>query len=180
MKFLEYASQGVAGIYADLEPYRGKVAPGETGLFYTGHEQLIDQIDQLRADNALRAKLREGGHNYVRRHRLLSEHISERFSWYASLLSRGGSTGVTSPDAGVDALAGRGYLELRPEEPEQMLRIALHAPTPAEALSRLDALVAVHPGYHSAVQRHGIVLSNQRASHRSPLIELRKAEPEEA
>jgi len=47
VKFLEYASCGVAGIYQNLEPYRQSVKHCETGLLFSTPEELIERLDQL-------------------------------------------------------------------------------------------------------------------------------------
>ena len=51
-KFLEYAAAGVAGIYADLQPYRDSVVHGETGLLYRTSADLWGCLDRLYCGNA--------------------------------------------------------------------------------------------------------------------------------
>ena len=70
VKFLEYASRGVAGIYADLEPYRDVVIPGETGLLYRTPQEMLEQLDRLHGDAALRQKVRRGAYDYVTTRRI--------------------------------------------------------------------------------------------------------------
>ena len=161
-KFLEYASNGVAGIYTDLEPYRGSVVPGETGLLFRDHQEMIAQIQRLATDPDLRKRIRQNAHDYVRQHRRLSDHITARLSWYQSLLTRASTQTAPSPVENTQYSAVGGYHQVRPEEPEHALRVALHAPTPGEAISRLDPLVAAFPQYYTAQLHHGILLNNLR------------------
>ena len=86
VKFLEYASRGVAGIYADLEPYLASVFHGESGLFYRKPGELIEQLELLRTNRDLRLKLRKAGYEFACT-RLVGGHISERVEWYRSLMT---------------------------------------------------------------------------------------------
>ena len=61
VKFLEYASRGVVGIYEDLEPYRGSIVSGETGVVYRTPAELVASLDGLHRDGALRLRLRAAG-----------------------------------------------------------------------------------------------------------------------
>src|SRR6266849_5882130 len=86
VKFLEYASQGVAGIYTDLETYRGSVVNGETGLLYETHEELIQCLDRLAADAQLRQRIREQAYRHVADTRRLEQHIGQRLEFYRQIL----------------------------------------------------------------------------------------------
>ena len=50
VKFLEYASRGVVGIYADLEPYQGNVVHQQTGLMFRTIPEMIQNLDLLASD----------------------------------------------------------------------------------------------------------------------------------
>src|SRR5262249_58233502 len=45
LKYLEYAAHGVAGVYADLEPFRGSVRDGETGLLFRTGPEMLRHLD---------------------------------------------------------------------------------------------------------------------------------------
>jgi tetratricopeptide (TPR) repeat protein len=164
VKFLEYASQGVAGIYADLEPYRDSVVHGETGLLYKNEGELLHYLDQLVGDAALRHRIREQAHAYVAKHRRLEDHIGERLAFYRQLLPKG-PHGCTIP-AEVLAAAVREdrYLQLRRQQPEEALLAALKAPTSAESVQKLRQLVEQQPRYVAALQLLGKQLNDQRDS----------------
>jgi tetratricopeptide (TPR) repeat protein len=179
VKFLEYASQGVAGVYADLEPYRVSVVPGETGLLFQKPAEMIECLEQLYRDVPLRHKIRQQAHEYVSRERLLRDHIKERLAWYQNLLNTSGSrldARLSSLSSEVLNVAQRdgNYLRLAPQEPERTLLEVLLRPKPAEATSVLAQLLDHHPRYLAALQSQGQLL-NDRRDHRAALSYLQKA-----
>ena len=161
VKFLEYASNGVAGIYASLEPYE-TVIDGQTGLTYRTPDQLVERLELLRTNPALRETLRRLAHDYVCRERLLAAHVEERLIWYKTLLGNRPRDGRVPPVVANEAQAEGNYLRLTASEPEQMLKTALRTPDPAEAGRLLAGLVDRYPQYVPAVQYHGVLLNNQR------------------
>jgi tetratricopeptide (TPR) repeat protein len=165
VKFLEYASQGVAGIYADYEPYRATVVPQETGLLYRTHDELVNQLDQLCSDANLRHKIRQLGHEYVCRQRLLADHIAQRLGWYKSLMMSAPTQAPVPPEIAGQALRELGYLQLPLGEAEKTLRDALRAAKTAEATAMLAPLVEKYPRYVAALQNYGKVLNDQRQHH---------------
>ncbi|MSR32981.1 MAG: hypothetical protein EXR99_15925 [Gemmataceae bacterium] len=86
VKFLEYSSRGVPGIYQKLEPYREVVREGENGFFCHDPESLLNKLEMLYQDKALRERVRSCAHYQVKRDRLLENHIGERLDWYTSLM----------------------------------------------------------------------------------------------
>ncbi len=162
VKFLEYASRGVVGIYAELEPYRDSVVHGETGLVYRTDEELFSHLDCLVSDAALRNRLRQQAHAYVVGNRQLRQNIQTRWDFYRSLLPAEPRGGEVS--AGVLALAERNgrYLQLRAQEPEQTLTKIQKTPTSAESLNSLRNLVEQHPDYLPALQTLGYQWNDQR------------------
>jgi uncharacterized protein (TIGR03032 family) len=162
VKFLEYASQGVAGIYADLEPYRGCVVHGQTGLLYRTPEDLLAALDLLAGDAALRQRLRQQAHAYVAAQRRLEDHAGERLAFYRGLLA-GPARGHTLGDEVLAAAVRDGrYLQLRPQPPEAALRAALAAPASRASVQALERLVQEHPAYLGALQHLGRSLNDLR------------------
>jgi tetratricopeptide (TPR) repeat protein len=195
VKFLEYASQGVAGIYSDLVTYRGSVVPGETGLLAKNAAEMIESLELLRTNVALRHQLRQQAYEYVQRERLLPDHISERLTWYRSLVDGGdvvdggqctvngekhtlssSSTVHHSPSTTLLAEAQRdvNYFRLPPQQPERTLMDALAKNNPADATAILARLVEAHPRYLAALQSQGRLL-NDRREHRAALAYLERA-----
>ena len=173
VKFLEYASRGVAGIYADLEPYRATVVPGETGLLYRTHDELVDHLERLRSDAALREKIRRQGNEYVARERLLADHITQRLAWYQSLMkSPPGPTSLPPEIAGA-VLREQGYLQLPLGEPERTLRDVIRNPKAPEASAAIGGLLEKHPRYVAALQHQGKLFNDQR-QHRPALATLER------
>lgn len=174
VKFLEYASRGVPGIYADLEPYRDTVEPGKTGLLYRNPEEFLRALDRLAGDAALRRSIREQAYAYVRQHRRLPDHIGERLEFYRRLLS-GGPRGVElSAEVLAAAVRDGNYLQLRPGEPEQTLRAVADAAGTVENAQKLQRLLARYPDYVPALQEQGRILNDLRDT-RGALAHLERA-----
>jgi tetratricopeptide (TPR) repeat protein len=162
VKYLEYASAGAAGVYADVEPYRKSVAPEETGLLYRTAEELRPQLDRLAEDRGLRERIRRQAYDRVSRERKLADHIGERLSFYRGLLS-GAPRGICLRQEIVDAARCDGrYLQLRPGQPEQAVAGAKQGPARREAAEQLAQLVSQLPGYLPALQQLGKLLNDLR------------------
>ncbi len=166
VKFLEYASRGVVGVYADLEPYRSVVA-GETGLLYRTSTELIEHLERLRTDATLRNKLRTQAYEYVRTKRRLPDHVGNRLAWYRELLpGTARPTGLSQ--VLIDSVEAEGrYWQLRPGAPERSLLSAQEKQDPHEAAALLTAMVEREPGYLAALQKLGQTLNTQRDKHRA-------------
>jgi tetratricopeptide (TPR) repeat protein len=172
VKFLEYAAHGVAGIYADLEPYRASVTDGETGLLYRDGPELLRCLDRLAGDAGLRQRIRTQAHAHVSQQRRLADHIGERLDFYRALL-RGGSKGGAVDDALVaEAVRDGDYYQLRPGEPEKTLLAALQPSADAGPL--LSRLVQQYPDYIAALQNFG-KWCNDRGDYPTALRHLERA-----
>ena len=86
VKFLEYASRGVVGVYADLEPYHDSIEHGRTGFLYRTEAELFACLDALVADARLRERVRQDAYAQVAQDRRLEDHIDERLTFYRELL----------------------------------------------------------------------------------------------
>ena len=172
VKFLEYASRGVVGVYADLEPYKGSVIPGETGLVYRTPAELLAGLDRLHRDSELRGRLRRQAHDHVSQKRRLADRIGERVAWYRSLMPTAPEPTRLSPDILAAAERDGSYLRLRPQEPERLLLDASNRPD--KDIAALARLSHEHPGYLAAQQQLGRALNDQR-KHREALGVLERA-----
>ena len=76
IKFWEYAATGVPGIYSRLEPYTAVVRHGENGLLAGNLEEWQTAIRQLANNPQLRQDLAHNATDDLRRHGLLSQHLS--------------------------------------------------------------------------------------------------------
>jgi tetratricopeptide (TPR) repeat protein len=162
VKYLEYASHGVAGVYADLEPYRGSVRPGDTGLLYRTPEELTQQLDRLMADRALRHGIRQRAHAQAATERRLADHIGQRLDFYQRLLPGPPRGATLSPEVLAAAVADGRYLQLRPGEPERNLLAAAQGLARPEAVQALTAVLARYPRYVPALQQQGRLLNDLR------------------
>lgn len=166
VKFLEYASRGVAGIYADLEPYRDSVVHGQTGLIYRDHEELTACLDRLADDSELRRAIGRGAYDYVTRERRLEDHVVKRLEFYCSLMpaSRSSPGQQVPPDVLAAATIDGRYLQLRAGKPETALRSGIDGPAES-AVATLKQLVGEHPDYLPALQHLGRRLNDRRKCH---------------
>jgi glycosyltransferase involved in cell wall biosynthesis len=67
VKWMEYAMAGVAGVFADLEPYRAVVRHGETGFLAAADADWAEALDALVRDAALRVRVAEAARAAVLR-----------------------------------------------------------------------------------------------------------------
>ncbi len=164
VKFLEYASRGVAGIYRDMEPYRHVVRHGENGLLYRNEEEFLACLDALADDPGLRERIRVQAHEYVHTQRRLDDLIEERLVFYHTLLETAKPDALAPPASkrreAIAAALERGerdgnYLQFRPARPELELREAINSGASARTEQRLQNLVTRYPAYLAAVQHLG-------------------------
>ena len=166
VKFLEYASCGVAGIYQNLEPYRNSVKDGETGLFFSRPEELIDQLDRFYQDKMLRLKIRDQAYGFVIKQRKMEDRIGSRVEWYKSLDQKNSiSEGVDDQILISLADAGEkqdGYFQLRAGAPEKQCLEAATKATVQERVESLKKLTQQQPTYAFAWLNLGECLNGLR------------------
>ena len=166
VKFLEYASCGVAGIYQNLEPYRNSVKDGETGLFFSSPEELIDQLDRLYQDKMLLLKIRDQAYGFVIKQRKMEDRIGSRVEWYKSLDKKNSiSEGVDDQILIALADAGEkqdGYFQLRAGAPEKQCLEAATKATVQERVESLKQLTQQQPDYAFAWLKLGECLNGLR------------------
>ena len=164
VKYLEYASNGVVGVYPDLEPYRGSVIADETGLVYRNEEELLGHLDRLTVDAEWRLRIRDNAYHAVTSARRLADHVHTRFKFYQQLLSavkhqpeasaRHSAPLQPAVLAAAVVVEGR-YFQLRPGEPELILQQSKQGPARAESIQALTRVLATHPEYLLAYQQVG-------------------------
>ncbi|MEI6686500.1 MAG: tetratricopeptide repeat protein [Planctomycetota bacterium] len=166
VKFLEYASCGVAGIYQNLEPYRNIVNDGETGLFFNTPEELISQLDRLYQDRKLRLQIRDQAYGFVIKQRKMEDHIGSRVEWYKSLDKKNSiSEGVD--DQILIALEGAGekqagYFQLRAGVVEKQFLEASAKTSANEQVESLKNLTQQQPAYSFGWLKLGECLNGLR------------------
>lgn len=161
VKFLEYASQGVAGIYADLDPYRGVIEPGRTGLLYRTPAELIEALDRLYTDPDLRQRIRGQAYDYVATSRMIGDHVGDRLTWYRELgaIRRQVITAQGAAAQGAANQQGResggGYRQVRLGEPELALQHGVANPDASASATVFAELLAQDPDYVALLQSEG-------------------------
>lgn len=166
VKFLEYASCGVAGIYQNLEPYQNIVKDGETGLFFNNPEELISQLDRLYQDRKLRLKIRDQAYDFVIKQRKMEDHIRSRVEWYQSV-DKNTSTPARIDDQILMALEGAGekqdgYFQLRAGVVEKQFLEASAKTSFNEQAEFFKNLTQQHPTYCFAWLKLGECLNGLR------------------
>jgi tetratricopeptide (TPR) repeat protein len=151
VKFLEYASCGVAGIYQNLEPYRDSVKDGDTGLLFNTPEELINQLDRLYLDTKLRFHIREQAYAFASEQRKMENHMGRRVEWYQSLDKNNAMReGVDEPI--LIALEGvgekqAGYFQLRVGNVEKQFLGVAAKKSANDQLESLQNLTQQQPAY---------------------------------
>ena len=88
VKFLEYASHGVATIAADLAPYKASISHGHNGLLYGDVPRLTESLVTLLEQPDRRRQIGETARKYVETHRIEQSHAASRLSFMRDCLDR--------------------------------------------------------------------------------------------
>lgn len=84
VKFLEYASRGVAPVLQRLPTY-ASVRDGHTGLLFSDADELLGHLDALVAHPERVSHLAKAAHAHVGRRRLLAQHCPGQLAFYRRL-----------------------------------------------------------------------------------------------
>ena len=84
LKFLECAGHGVVAL-ASPTVYEMSVQEEKTGLIYRSAEEFEAKLTKLIEDHAFRRLLAARAYDWVRKHRLLSQHYTARHTWYLNM-----------------------------------------------------------------------------------------------
>lgn len=98
----------------------------------------------------------------VSEHRKLEQHIASRLGFYRSLIPTS-PTGVELPPEILSTAEGSGrYLQLRPQEAEEVFLATQKAPPSPSALEQLEQLGRRFPNYHAATVTRGRMLNDAK------------------
>lgn len=89
LKFLECAAYGTVAL-ASPTVYDTTIIDGVTGLIYRNSEEFSQHLRSLLVDQEWRRRLASSAYDWVKKHRLLSQHYHRRVEWYNSLLENYG------------------------------------------------------------------------------------------
>lgn len=151
LKFLEYAAHGVVAVCADVPPYRGTIAPGETGFLYRDDGELVAHLDRLAADAGLRDRVRRAAHAATAS-RPAAAVAGRRRDFYLDLL--GGQAGGPELPPGLvrEAVVDGRHLRIQPGEPERLIQAAQARPADPALAAEVAALAARHPDWPDAAR----------------------------
>lgn len=96
LKFLEYGSQRIAGIYSRHTPYAQSVIDGETGLLVEREDPDLwyEKIKFLIEQPSERRRIQQQAHDYVRRERTLGQNARCWYDLYSRVLAESPETRV--------------------------------------------------------------------------------------
>ena len=177
VKFLEYAAHGAVAVVQRLEPYTASVRDGETGFLVDDGAQLVGVLDRLAAAPALRQQVAAAAYEYVRRQRLLEQHIHERLELYQAHLRPDRRSEerlppelrqlTTLPLQSLPGLESRGvrHWQLDPHSPAERQFVegltAMDGTDLAPAVSAFAEATRLAPDYYQAWYYLGRCLSRQ-------------------
>lgn len=170
VKFLEYAANGVVGIYASPGPYDQTVVHEKTGFLYRDEQELFSYLELLSSNQELRERIRNQAYEYVTKERLLKDRIHERAEFYRSLLhenSQGKDETFQEipPEVFTSATQEETYFRIELDPLGQTLAGLMNTPSSPETLSTLLEVLESRPGYLLAHQICGRVLNDLRRPH---------------
>ncbi|MFV2044459.1 MAG: glycosyltransferase [Anaerolineales bacterium] len=87
IKFLEYSSLAIPGVYSRLTPYENVVVHGENGFLASTHEEWEANLRRLIDNRGLRLSMGRAAQDMVRRRMLLSKHAHEWGTVYRTIHS---------------------------------------------------------------------------------------------
>jgi glycosyltransferase involved in cell wall biosynthesis len=160
VKFLEFASCGVVGVFADSAPYLDSIRSGETGFLFATGEELTSHLSQLADDAELRSRVRSAAYREAQA-RSQVDGVSVRLDEYRRRLPAREDRGTALPEAAVrDSTADGRYLQLRPGRPEAAVRRGREVGDDG-ALAELDDVVREFPAYPAAARTLGRLLNDR-------------------
>lgn len=94
IKFFEYSSLGVPGIYSNVYPYREIIKDGETGLLASSHEEWGQKFRLLLHDSVKRYQLAENAQKSIINKYLMSQNSDLWLNTYQKIINQGITTGI--------------------------------------------------------------------------------------
>jgi len=134
VKFVEYASRGVAPVLSAVGPYLDYAAPGETALLWGSPQELVGHLSDLVAQGEKRSALAHRAYDYVKQQRLESDSAGQRLGFYRRLLTRSVSKTRELPPGSVRLDPGSAAWEVESSPAEDLLVAGIRA----ESEGRLD------------------------------------------
>ena len=181
VKFLEYSSQGVPGIYQDLDPYKRIVQDGIHGMLFHSAEDLANKLDLLYADANLRNCIRRQAHSLVKSNRLLENNIQERLAWYQSFETTSATVnqGFLAELEPFKEIPGSNYCALRAGENEKQILNNLPKNNTADTVSLLQSILQKKPDHVPALIMLSQRFNDAKQSSQTLLLEpgLRELAP---
>ncbi|PLS69260.1 MAG: group 1 glycosyl transferase [Cyanobacteria bacterium M5B4] len=87
LKFLEHAAHGVVAL-ASPTVYAQSIEEGITGMIYHSVDEFAAKLTELIQNAKLRHRIADNAYNWVKDHRLLYQHFTERREWYIEMYQR--------------------------------------------------------------------------------------------
>lgn len=87
LKFLEHAGHGTVALASPVV-YGQSIREGETGMIYHNLEEFSSKLTELIRNHSLRQAIATNAYNWVKEHRLMSQHYQARRQWYLEMLAQ--------------------------------------------------------------------------------------------
>ncbi len=87
LKFIECAARGVV-VLASPTVYAESIIEGQTGVIYHSVEEFAAKLHELIVNHEMRCQIAIQAYDWVRDHRLLSQHYHQRRDWYLQMCDR--------------------------------------------------------------------------------------------
>ena len=122
VKFLEYSTLGVPGVYSNVTPYQHVVTHGENGFLAASQDEWIQCLRSLISSPSLRSRLAQNAQEAVKRDWLLSKNAHKWSELYCDLSADGaeGYNDSSKPSEAMDA-ALRNILSVQAIQIEKLL-----------------------------------------------------------
>jgi tetratricopeptide (TPR) repeat protein len=85
IKFVEYASRGVAPVLSDTGPYKWHARHKDNAFLFKSPLSLRNILEELIDDNGLLQRVRRNAYDYVMKERMEKDHAMERISFYEGI-----------------------------------------------------------------------------------------------
>lgn len=160
VKFLEYASRGVVGLYSKLAPYVDSVEHQKTGFLFESSEDLTRGLDRLVQDEAFRDSMRTNAHTHVSQHRLLGQNIQKRRDWYLNKLGTRPRHSTRPEIEGAQWENGGRYGRLEAGTAETLYLESMGAGSTTVQLAKVEQALSLQPTHYGLTCQKGLLLND--------------------
>lgn len=161
-KYLEFASLGVAGLYASPGPYDGVVKHGVNGFLCHSPQEFIHYLELLAGDDALRVQIARAAYDHVTKERLIDLHAGKRLESYRSLLQAVPRESLPAEWLKEASEETPGYFVLKLDELSEQFLALFPERGSLETLKKTEAILIEDPDWVNAIVLYGRFLNDTK------------------